>query len=125
MLTVIVSIAQVLNHPKSCHLITVYVLASMVKTLTAAAIAALTLVAAASRCHTLTIPISVEARNGDFNLSSPADAISATNFGLRMSRQGHNYTAEVLNGYNTVSGTTISPQHTMNLIQVQAKSCKS
>ena len=104
LLTIAFPIAQVVHHLESRYPTTVYVLASMVKLLTAAAIAALTLVAAAARCQNLTVPISVAARNGNFNLSNPTDAIDATNFALRMSRQGHNYTAEVLNEYNTVSG---------------------
>ncbi|KAK5078699.1 hypothetical protein LTR64_002887 [Lithohypha guttulata] len=76
----------------------------MVQSLTIAAFAALTSVAAAARCQNLTIPISVSARNGVFNQTNPTNAIEATNFALRMSRQGHNYTQESLTGYNTVSG---------------------
>lgn len=76
----------------------------MVKVLAAAAIAALTSVAVAARCQNLTIPISVSARDGVFNQTNPTNAIEATNFALRMSRQGHNYTAESLTGYATVSG---------------------
>jgi len=76
----------------------------MVKALAAAAIAALTSTAAAARCQNLTIPVSISARNGEFNLANPTSSIDATNFALRMARQGHNYTDEILNGYHTVSG---------------------
>ncbi|KAK5946173.1 hypothetical protein PMZ80_000313 [Knufia obscura] len=76
----------------------------MVKALTAAAVAAFTSVAAAARCQNLTIPVSVSARNGNFKLANPTNAIDATNFALNMARQGHNYTDEILDGYNTVSG---------------------
>jgi len=76
----------------------------MVKALAAAAIAALASSAAAAHCQNLTIPISVSARNGNFSLANPTTDIDVTNFALRTARQGHNYTAEVLEGYHTVSG---------------------
>lgn len=78
--------------------------AAMVKAIAAAAFAALASTAAAARCQNLTIPISVSARNGLFDVTNPTDNIEATNFALRMARQGHNYTMESLNGYHTVSG---------------------
>ncbi|KAK5096024.1 hypothetical protein LTR70_009224 [Exophiala xenobiotica] len=76
----------------------------MVKAIAAAAFAALASTAAAARCQNLTIPISVSARNGQFDVKNPTDNIEATNFALRMARQGHNYTMESLIGYHTVSG---------------------
>lgn len=76
----------------------------MAKSLTVAALAALTSVAAAAKCQNLTIPVSVSARNGVFNLANPATEIDSINFSLDLSRQGHNLTQELLTGYNTVSG---------------------
>jgi len=76
----------------------------MVKAIAAAAFAALASTATAAQCQNLTIPISVSARNGLFDVPNPNTTIDATNFALRMSRQGHNYTDEALTGYHTVSG---------------------
>lgn len=73
----------------------------MAKALSVAALAALTSTALAAQCQNMTVPVSVSARNGNFKL---ANQIAVTNFALRMSRQGHNYTNEILDGYNTVSG---------------------
>ena len=58
----------------------------------------------AAKCQNLTIPVSISARNGVFNLQNPTSAIAAIDFSLNLSRQGHNYTNEILTGYNTVSG---------------------
>lgn len=69
-----------------------------------ATVAALAFVSEAAKCQNLTIPVSISARNGVFNLAAPSDTISATDFILNLSRQGHNYTKELLTGYNTISG---------------------
>lgn len=72
--------------------------------LTVAALTALTSVTNAANCQNLTIPVSVSARNGVFNLANPATNIDSIDFSLDLSRQGHNLTQELLAGYNTVSG---------------------
>lgn len=72
--------------------------------LATAAFAALTSFASARKCQNITIPVSISARNGNFNISAPANNIEVTNFILNLARQGHNYTNEILNGYKTVSG---------------------
>lgn len=76
----------------------------MSKTIILAAVAALSSVASAARCQNLTIPVSISARNGVFNIQNPTTNIAAIDFSLNLSRQGHNYSQEVLTGYNTVSG---------------------
>lgn len=76
----------------------------MSKSFTAAAFAALASVASAAHCQNLTIPVSISARNGVFNLANPTTNIDSIDFSLDLSRQGHNYTNEILTGYNTVSG---------------------
>ncbi|KAK3719738.1 hypothetical protein LTR37_004275 [Vermiconidia calcicola] len=61
-------------------------------------------IASAKNCQDLTIPVDVSARNGVFNLATPANNIDVTNFILNLSQQGANYTQEVLRKYATVSG---------------------
>jgi pimeloyl-ACP methyl ester carboxylesterase len=62
-------------------------------------------VAAADRvCQELTIPVSVTARNGEFDITAPSNDIEVTNFVLNLAQAGHNYTADLLQNYVTVSG---------------------
>ncbi|KAF2673752.1 alpha/beta-hydrolase [Microthyrium microscopicum] len=58
----------------------------------------------AKKCSNITVPISISARNGVFNLSAPANNIEATNFVLNLAQAGQNYSATLLSGYQTVSG---------------------
>ena len=58
----------------------------------------------ARQCQNITVPVSISARNGVFGVSAPQSNIEVTNFILNLSRQGHNYTQEVLQGYATISG---------------------
>lgn len=69
-----------------------------------AALAALSSIASAAQCQNLTIPVSISARNGVLNVPNPMNNIESIDFALDASRQGHNYTQEVLTGYATVSG---------------------
>ena len=60
---------------------------------------ALTISAASARkCQNITVPVSISARNGIFNLEAPASNIDATNFILNETQQGHNFTQELLTG---------------------------
>jgi hypothetical protein len=67
-------------------------------TITSIALTALAALGQARNCQNLTIPVSVSARQGVFNLSAPADNIAVTNFILDLSPQGHNYSNEILTG---------------------------
>jgi hypothetical protein len=60
--------------------------------------AALAAIGAARQCTNLTIPLSLSARNGVFNLQAPASNIQITDFVLNLVRQSHNLTNELLNG---------------------------
>lgn len=71
---------------------------------TAVALAAFLSVSFAAVCQNMTIPISISARNGVFNISNPTNNVQTTNFFLDATRQGHNYTNEILTGYKTVTG---------------------
>lgn len=50
----------------------------------------------AKYCTNVTVPVTVSARNGRFNLQPPSTAIDTTNFILRLGRRGTNYTQESL-----------------------------
>ncbi|QUC19190.1 uncharacterized protein UV8b_03431 [Ustilaginoidea virens] len=62
-------------------------------------------VASAMSCEDMTVPVSISARNGVFNLPPPASEIDVTNLFLGLSRPGNNQTADLLQGYETVSGS--------------------
>ncbi|KEF52825.1 uncharacterized protein A1O9_11242 [Exophiala aquamarina CBS 119918] len=68
------------------------------------ALAACASMASARKCQNITIPVSISARNGVFNVATPQNNIDVTNLMLKMAKQESNYTAEVLTGYATVSG---------------------
>lgn len=70
----------------------------MTKSYTVVALAALASTAYAAVCQNISIPVNITARNGVFNLANPTNNIDVTNFALRMARQGHNYTNEILAG---------------------------
>jgi hypothetical protein len=52
----------------------------------------------ARQCTNLTIPLSLSARNGVFNLKPPTSNIEVTDFMLDLTRQSHNLTNELLAG---------------------------
>ncbi|KAH7026471.1 Alpha/Beta hydrolase protein [Microdochium trichocladiopsis] len=56
-------------------------------------------------CTNLTVPVTVSARNGRFNLQPPENNIDVTDFILRLGKRGANYTQQVLEEIYTVSGT--------------------
>ena len=70
----------------------------MTRLQTAAALACALGIATARSCQNLTVPVSISSRNGVFNVSAPASNIEVTDFILNLSRQGHNYTQEILEG---------------------------
>lgn len=74
---------------------------------TAAAVAAFASVANAKQCQNITVPVTIEARNGVFDLAklTPQNDIDVTNFILNLAQQGKNFTQTSLKGYATVKGT--------------------
>lgn len=58
----------------------------------------LAVLAAARRCQNLTVEVDISARNGVFNIETPATDIDVTNFIFEMGTQGRNYTDEILTG---------------------------
>ncbi|KAK9771836.1 putative Alpha/Beta hydrolase protein [Seiridium cardinale] len=61
--------------------------------------------AAARQCQNLTVPLTLSARNGVFDIQAPETNVDVTNFILDLAQPGHNLTAELLTGYATISGT--------------------
>jgi hypothetical protein len=59
-------------------------------------VAAIAAVAEARQCTNIMVPVSLESRNGRFNVQLPETEIEATNFALELTRQGRNYTDLVL-----------------------------
>lgn len=57
------------------------------------------------QCIDMTIEVPVVARNAVFNLTAPKNNIEVTNFVLEQTRQGHDFTNEVLTGYSTIEDT--------------------
>ncbi|KAM3076375.1 hypothetical protein ACMFMG_007195 [Clarireedia jacksonii] len=68
-------------------------------------------------CTTITIPVTLNARNGIFDLPPLKDEIAVTKFAQDFIRRGQNYTAAVLEGYTTItdeyniSATACQPDH--------------
>ncbi|KAH7329470.1 Alpha/Beta hydrolase protein [Stachybotrys elegans] len=55
-------------------------------------------------CQNLTIPISISSQNTIFNLQPPSTEIQVTDFFLKATFQGHDYSADIKRGYTTISG---------------------
>lgn len=70
---------------------------------TIATVAALAGLVSARQCQNLTIPVSLSARNGVFNLTAPQNNIEVTNFILDLTQPGKNYSADILEGVSTSS----------------------
>lgn len=81
--------------------------------LTTLVLSALLGLAASRKCINQTVEVQIAARNGVFGgVSVPQTNVEVTNFTLRVTKQGHNFTNEGLTGYDTVSGSyNISTQY--------------
>ncbi|GME48989.1 hypothetical protein GTA08_BOTSDO02577 [Neofusicoccum parvum] len=72
----------------------------------ATSLALASLASATKQCVAQTVPVDIEARNAVFdNSTTPHSNIDATWFVQNMTRQGHNFTNEVVQGFSTVKGT--------------------
>ncbi|KAL1635543.1 hypothetical protein SLS56_001594 [Neofusicoccum ribis] len=72
----------------------------------ATSLALASLASATKQCVVQTVPVDIEARNAVFdNSTTPHSNIDATWFVQNMTRQGHNFTNEVVQGFSTVKGT--------------------
>jgi len=99
--------------PVTCHNVTTF----RMKYTIAAVVAALAVAASARHCTNITVPVSISARNGVFNVTAPANDIDVTNFFLDLTQQGKNFSANVLQGVshpgiNTRAASTNAPSST-------------
>ncbi|PQE32833.1 Ctr copper transporter family protein [Rutstroemia sp. NJR-2017a WRK4] len=85
--------------------------------LSALAVVAILSFVEAKHCTHITIPVTLNARNGIFNLPPLTDHIAVTKFAQDFLRRGQNYTAAVLQGYTTITdqysiaATACRPDH--------------
>lgn len=70
-----------------------------------APLALLTASVVAKDCRNITVPVTVSARQGVFNIDVPQTSLDATTFISNVTQQGRNFSETVLTGYQTVSGT--------------------
>ena len=61
--------------------------------------------AAAKTCVNTTVPVTVSARTGVFNIAVPQTNLDATSFIQNDTQQGRNFTETALSGYATTAGT--------------------
>jgi len=75
-------------------------------------VAVLATCATAKTCVNATVPVTISAQNGMFNILVPSSNSETIDFVTNVTRQGGNFTAKSLSGYQTVSGTyNISTQY--------------
>ncbi|KAF7908301.1 uncharacterized protein EAF01_004056 [Botrytis porri] len=72
--------------------------------LSAAVVAAILSFVEAKSCTDISIPVSINARNGNFNIPPLSDAIAVTKFAQDFLRAGQNYSASTLSGFTTITG---------------------
>ncbi|MCJ1385851.1 hypothetical protein MMC17_008975 [Xylographa soralifera] len=59
----------------------------------------------AKQCVNTTVPVTISARTGIFNIAVPQTNLDAITFAQNLTQQGRNFTNDVLTGYATTSGT--------------------
>ena len=80
----------------------------------ALAVAMLAGSAAAKTCVNMTVPVTISARTGVFDIPVPQTNLGATAFIQNQTQQGRNFTETALSGYATTAGTyQISAQFCM------------
>lgn len=70
-----------------------------------APLALLTTFAAAKKCMNASVPVTISARQGIFNIDVPQTSLDAITLIQNITQQGRNFTDVALSGYQTVSGT--------------------
>ena len=61
--------------------------------------------AAAKTCVNMTVPVTISARTGVFNIAVPQTNLDAITFTQNQTQQGRNFTQTALSGYATTAGT--------------------
>lgn len=70
--------------------------------------------AAAKTCMNMSVPVTISARTGVFDIAVPQTNLDATTFAQNQTQQGRNFTETILSGYATTAGTyNISAQFCM------------
>lgn len=83
-------------------------------TKSALAVILLTGSAIAKTCVNMTVPVTISARTGVFDIPVPQTNLDATTFIQNQTQQGRNFTETALSGYATTAGTyDISTQFCM------------
>ena len=59
----------------------------------------------AKECTNVTVPVTISARTGVFNVLIPQTILDAATFTANLTQQGHNFSKTALTGYATTSGT--------------------
>lgn len=73
--------------------------------LTVTAWAVLAAFATAKKCMNMTVPVTISARTGVFNIAVPQTNLDATTFIQNQTQQGRNFSEVALTGYATTAGT--------------------
>lgn len=60
---------------------------------------------AAKTCMNMSVPVTISARTGVFNIAVPQTNLDATTFAQNQTQQGRNFTETALLGYATTAGT--------------------
>ncbi|KAI0482547.1 alpha/beta-hydrolase [Xylariaceae sp. FL0804] len=74
------------------------------KSIAVAAVAALAGAASARQCVNISVPVTITAQNGDFDVAAPTNDMEATNFFLDLTMPGQVYAEKIQRGMKTVSG---------------------
>jgi len=61
--------------------------------------------AATKQCMNMSVPVTIAARTGIFNIDVPQTSLDATIFIQNQTQQGRNFSDLALTGYTTTSGT--------------------
>lgn len=61
--------------------------------------------AAAKTCMNMSVPVTISARTGVFDIAVPQTNLDATTFAQNQTQQGRNFTETALSGYATTAGT--------------------
>jgi pimeloyl-ACP methyl ester carboxylesterase len=59
----------------------------------------------ARQCQNITVPVTITGRNAKFSIATPQTNIEVTNFILDLTQQGANYTQQIFQEFNDVSGS--------------------
>jgi hypothetical protein len=62
-------------------------------------------VTSAKKCVNITVPVTISAKQGIYNLATPQTNLEAIDFARNVTQQGRNFPETILTGSRTISGT--------------------